>query len=268
MGSLWVAQADEDGGLTERLVVDARALAQEGADLPAAEKARRERMRETTSGITAFSADADVTHAVFSIDGVPFAVSLTHPDAVAAELPHPGPVVDPRMSPDGRHVTFTHDRALHVVAVDGAATARVLCEPASDTESWGLADFIAAEELGRVRGQWWLSDSSAVLAELVDEGPVAIRWIADPARPEREPVAHRYPVAGSPNPVARLFRIGIDGERTEVPWDRDAYPYLATVQPDDAGGAIVGVLSRDQTRQLILDVAAGWLDIHRPRADH
>ena len=255
VGNLWQAEADGSGGLSERCIVDARAMVRADADLPAAEKARRERMRETTAGITAFSADAQVEHVVFSLDGIPFTIDLTTADATPVELPHPGPVVDPRMSPDGRNVAFVSDRSLYVVAADAASPAQELCAAESETQAWGLADFVAAEELDRVRGLWWLSDSTAVLAEHVDEADVAIRWIADPAQPDREPVPHRYPAAGTANPVARLFRVALDAIRTEVIWDRVAYPYLATVETDEAGGAVVSVLSRDQRRQLILNVA-------------
>jgi len=256
VGSLWVAEADDEGGLRERIVVDAQVLLRDDADLPAAEKARRERMRETTSGITAFSPDREVRRAVFCIDGVPYVVGLDHEAATPIELPHPGPAVDPRLSPDGEAVAFVSDRSLFVVAPDGASPARALRLAESPDESWGLADFVAAEELGRVRGLWWLAGGDALLAEHVDESGVAIRWICDPANPEREPIPHRYPAAGTDNPVARLFRVGLDGSSVEVAWDREAYPYLATVHTDGAGGAVVSALSRDQRRQLILDVAA------------
>ena len=253
VGSLWVLEPrDGDGG--ERCVVDARTLLRADGDLPDAEKARRERMRETTSGITGFSTDDALSRAVFSLDGIPFVVDLVDPGAVALELPHPGPVVDPRLSPDGRWVAFVHDRSLYVVLADGTEPAHLLAAAEGPDESWGLADFVAAEELDRVRGLWWLGSSDAVLAELVDESPVEIRWIADPAQPEREPRPHRYPSAGTPNPIARLFRIGVDGTRLEIAWDREAFPYLATVEPDERAGAVVSVLSRDQRSQVILDV--------------
>jgi dipeptidyl-peptidase-4 len=256
VGSLWVAEADGSGSLVERCVVDARALVRADAELPAAERARRERMRETTSGITAYSADDAVERAVFSLDGVLFSIDLMAADAVPVELPSPGPVVDPRISPDGALAAYVCERSLYVVATDGAAPERCLAEAESATVSWGLADFVAAEELDRVRGLWWLAGSDAVLAERADEDPVDVRWIADPAQPEREPVAHRYPMAGTANPEAQLFRVPVDGSApVEVVWDRAAYPYLATVAPDSTGGAVISVLSRDQQRQLVLDVA-------------
>ncbi len=254
VGSLWVAEPAADGTLTERCVVDARALHDPAADVPAAERARRERMRETTGGITSFSTDEAVRRVVFALDGEPYLADLAVDAGAAVRLPAPGPVVDPRLSPDGATVAYVVDGALWVVGVAADDQPRRLAEPPNATSMWGLADFAAAEELDRSRGHWWLG-SSALLAELVDEADVAVRWIADPAHPEREPVPHRYPAAGTANPIARLFRLGLDGSSIEIAWDRVALPYLATVAPAADGSAVVSLLSRDQRRQVILDVA-------------
>lgn len=261
VGSLWAAEV-ADGRLAERLILDARTLAGDDRDLPAAERARRERMRETTSGITAYSADAALTRAVFSVDGVPYAVDLIDPSTALVELPHPGPVVDPQVSPDGQHATFVWERGVYLVSTDGRGPAECLCAPDTDEEAWGLADFIAAEELDRHRGLWWLPGSDALLIELVDETEVEIRWIGDPSRPEQAPVAHRYPAAGTANPVVRLFVVQLDGSRLEVAWDREAFPYLATVVADDPRGVVISVLSRDQSQQQILLLSP---DSHEPR---
>ncbi len=267
VGNLWVAEADGDGGLVERLVVDARTLVRPDADLPAAERARRERLRETTSGITAFTTDRDVTRAAFSVDGVLFCVGLLAADAAARSLPAPGAVVDPRLSPDGQRVAFVSDGSLVCVDADGAGEPSVLAESDAETVTWGLADFVAAEELDRIRGLWWLADGNSLLAERVDEAGVAVRWIADPANPEDAPRAHRYPAAGTDNPEARLFRILLDGTREEVRWPHADYPYLASVEPDDRGGAVVAVLSRDQQRMHILDLSPeGDESVARDRA--
>ena len=257
VGSLWAAEV-VDGQVGERLIVDARAMVDAGSDLPPAEKARRERLRETTSGITAFSADSALRRAVFSLDGVPYSVDLVDPDTSAAHVAHPGPVVDPQQSPDGAHVAYVSDRALYLASLEeGAGDAVCLAAPESGLQSWGLADFVAAEEFDRVRGLWWLETSDAVLAEFVDETAVEVRWICDPAQPQNEPTPHRYPVAGAQNPQARLFHVLLDGARSELTWDRDAYPYLTSVETAPDGGAVVAVLSRDQQRQLILGLAAG-----------
>ena len=104
VGSIWVAEPDAAGGLAERLIVDARELIRPDAELPAAERARRERLRESTTGITAFTADRAVATVAFSLDGIPFTVDLA--TGAVAELAHPGPVVDPRLSSDGTTVAY------------------------------------------------------------------------------------------------------------------------------------------------------------------
>jgi len=266
-GSLWVAEPDGRGGLTERCVVDALHVGDSDAELPPEERARRERMRETTSGITAFSTDSAVTRATFSIDGTLMVVDLVDPAAVAGVLPAPPGVIDPRMSPDGAHVAFVAARSVFVVPADGSGAAACLAEPSSSTEAWGLADFVAAEELDRTRGLWWFADSSALLAEHYDEASVDVHWIADPAQPENEPVPHRYPRAGSTNPAVSLHVLAVGETPQRITWDDTAYPYLATVHPDASGAtAIISVLSRDQSRQLIASVASdGSLTIVRER---
>ena len=54
--------------------------------------------------------------------------------------------------------------------------------------TWGLAEFIAAEEFGRYRGYWWSPDGTSVLAARVDNTRVQ-RWhLHDPAAARRAAV--------------------------------------------------------------------------------
>ncbi len=114
----------------------------------------------------------------------------------ARELPAAGPVIDPRLSPDGTQVAYVANGGLHVVSThDGSS--RTLAQPDGPDITWGLAEFVASEELERYRGHWWLPDGSGLLVARVDESPVGTWWVADPAHPETEPYAHRYPAAGT-----------------------------------------------------------------------
>jgi dipeptidyl-peptidase-4 len=257
--------ADGNVGWKERCVVRAATLIVSG-ELPAAELARRERLREVTSGITAYSVDTTGEHAAFAVDGVPYRVNLD--TGAVSELTHPGPVVDPQISPDGRFVAYVSGGQVFVVDGD-QGEARLVTPAGTDTITWGLADFIAAEELERHRGMWWLPDSKHLLIERADESVVATRWIGDPARPEREPMAHRYPAAGTTNAEVSLHLTDVTAQEPsteiiELPWDHQAFPYLASVHIAFAApspvAAVVGVLSRDQQHQQILELRA--LDVH------
>ncbi|CAK7281236.1 prolyl oligopeptidase family serine peptidase [Streptomyces misionensis] len=247
--SLWVLDLP-DG--TERLVADPGTLLRgAGEQLSPEERARRERSREGGAGIVGHATDAAVELAAFPLSGRLFTARLTTGET--RELTVPGPVIDPRPAPDGRHIAYVARGALRVVGADGEGD-RALAEPETEHVTYGLAEFIAAEEMARHRGFWWAPGSDRLLVARADDTPVARWWIADPAHPEREPRNVAYPAAGTPNADVRLFVLGLDGARTEVRWDRARYPYLARVHWSEAGAPLILVQARDQRSQLFLAV--------------
>ncbi|MEU6813353.1 alpha/beta fold hydrolase [Streptomyces sp. NPDC046860] len=247
--SLWLLDT-EDG--TERLAADPRALLA-GADeeLSPEERARRERSREGGAGIVGYATDSAVELASFALSGRLFTAELRA--GTARELSVPGPVIDPRPSPDGRHIAYVAGGELRVIGAEGAGD-RPLAAPENDEVTYGLAEFIAAEEMDRTRGFWWSPRSDRLLVARVDDTPVRRWWIADTSHPDREPHHVRYPAAGTANAEVTLFVIGLDGTRTEVRWDRERHPYLARVHWSQAGAPLLQVQSRDQRAQAYLAV--------------
>jgi dipeptidyl-peptidase-4 len=253
---LWSVDA---GTGEERLLVDPAALSPDGEEnLPAAERARRERVREQAGGVVGYACDADARRAVFALSGRLYLVALTgDPAPRALDVGDVAAVVDPRLDPTGARVAFVAERALHVHDIASGETT-VLRSPDGEHVSHGLADFAAAEEMNRTRGYWWSPDGTAMLVARVDESPVP-RWhIADPANPDRTPTAVAYPAAGTANASVGLEIVRLDGSSTAVLWDAQAYEYLVTVRWD-GHGALAVVQPRDQTelRTLAVDVASG-----------
>ena len=253
VNSLWVL--DVDSG-TERLVADPRVLLAEpddGAhDLPAAERARRERAREGAGGITSYATDRAVTVVSFALGGRLFAGGLL--SGQARELTVEGPVFDPRPDPTARRVAYVSAGSLRIGELDGTSRALAGADGSEpDTVSWGSADFIAAEEMGRFRGYWWSPDGTEIASCRVDDAAVEQWVIADPARPSQAARTIRYPAAGTANPDVTLHLLGLDGSRTAVDWDRDFFPYLAAVDWTDAGLTLL-VQSRDQQGSMVLQV--------------
>lgn len=240
----------EGGG--ERVAADPRALlGGAGERLSPEERARRERSREGGAGIVAYATDTAVELASFALSGRLFTAELRA--GTARELPVAGPVIDPRPSPDGRHIAYVAGGALRAVGAEGEGD-RALAEPESENVTYGLAEFVAAEEMHRSRGFWWAPGADRLLVARADDTPVRRWWISDPAHPVREPQRVAYPAAGTPNADVRLFVIGLDGVRTEVSWDRAGYPYLAQVHWSAAGAPLLLVQARDQRSQLYLAV--------------
>ncbi|MBW8481466.1 S9 family peptidase [Actinomadura parmotrematis] len=235
----------------ERLVADPAALDVPGEEsLPAEERARRERAREQAGGIVGYAADQDLARAVFALGGQLYVAEFATGQVRA--LPAQAPVFDPRLDPAGRRVAYVSGRTLRVIELDGTGD-RALVQPESEQISYGLAEFIAAEEMGRMRGYWWSPDGSRLLAARVDETPVQ-RWtIADPANPDRPAAEVAYPAAGTPNAIVGLVLLDLEGGRTGVAWDRGEFPYVVTASWDRRGPLAV-VQSRDQRSQRALAV--------------
>ena len=228
----------------ERLVADPAELlanADADADLPIEERRRRERAREGAGGITSFSTDPAVSAAAFALSGRLFVAGLI--SAAARELAVLGPVFDPRPDPTARRVAYVCSGSLRVANLNGTNW-----EVAGDDDpdvTWGLAEFIAAEEMGRQRGFWWSPDGEHLVVEQCDNRSVASWWLSDPTDPEQAPTAVRYPAAGTANADVRLFIVDLDGGRLEAVWDRDLFPYVTSVVWS-SHGLLIAVQSRDQ----------------------
>ena len=241
----------------------------DGGDMPAAERSRRERVRETASGIVSYDADEALIAAVFALGGRLWRVNLVEggPPEPLAALPG---AFDPRLSPDGVLVAYVAGSSLRVTG--DALGDRVVAEESGDTGTWGSAEFVAAEEMGRTRGHWWSPDGRRLLAARVNTSGVLNWWIADPASPGVEPAEVRYPAAGEANAEVRLAVFDIDAEgrvdagghraglggsgRVDVGWDEDGWEYLAGVRWSDDGLLLI-VQSRDQRTLGVLQADPG-----------
>ncbi|MEW1658548.1 prolyl oligopeptidase family serine peptidase [Streptomyces sp. NPDC093707] len=262
VGRLWQY---EDG--QERLLADPALLTGAGSeDVPEEERLRRERARERSTGVVGFATDGAARVAAFALSGALWAVRTDGGAPFA--VPAAGPVVDPRPSPDGRHLAYVTGRCLHVVGLDGGEDDRQLARAEGPEISYGLADFTAAESMGRSRGYWWAPDSRGLLVARVDTSPMALRYLSDPADPSRPPQVIRYPSAGTANAEVSVHLLTLDGGRTEVSWDRAAYEYLVDAGWD-AHGPFVAVQSRDQRvlRTLAVDPATGATEVRHERTD-
>ena len=119
---------------------------------------------------------------------------------------------------------------------------------------WGIAEFIAAEEMERRRGHWWAPRRRAVdrVPRRRSSGAGAAHRVADRAR--RDARAVRYPQAGTSNAIVTLHVLGIGGLRVDVAWDRDAFEYVVAVSWTEEGPPLALVQSRDQRDVQVLAI--------------
>jgi dipeptidyl-peptidase-4 len=242
---LW--RLDVETGEETRLA-DPEVLLGGHEELSADERARRERSREQGGGVVGNATDAAVRVAAFALSGKVFVADAETGDV--RELPSRTPVIDPRPDPTGTHVAYVADSALRVIGVDGTGD-RALAEPDGPDQACGVAEFIAAEEMGRARGFWWSPDGARLLVALTDKSAVR-RWhIADPANPDTEPNVVAYPAAGTDNVTVRLAIIGLDGSRVDVD---HADEYFVTAHWSSHGRLLLATQPRDQRSMRVLAV--------------
>ncbi|WP_240437474.1 S9 family peptidase [Sciscionella marina] len=244
---------------TETCLLDPAALGGAEEEPPAEERARRERSRTQGAGIQGYSCDAEHRIAVAALSGRCYVVELRE-DRVR-ELPTAQAIVDPRPSPDGAHVAYVSEGTLRVIGSDGTGDRELAGE---DGVSWGLAEFVAAEEMGRSRGYWWSPDGQWLLAARVDATALPQWTIADAANPQSPARTVGYPAAGTVNAEVSLTLISLDGQRIPVEWDRQTHEYLAAVHWSEHGAPLLAVQSRDQ-RSLqfrTVDIGTGRTELH------
>ena len=292
--ALWLSWFDESGEHHETKLADPRELlgaTADSEDVPAEEKARRERAREGGTGIVGYSADDDGNRIVFTINGRLFLTDIDWNDETGAPEPHTRelagewldedpemytPVLNPRIAPDGEHVLYTTGSYLMLVDIGGELGDRITAvygvsvededgNPAENTWKIGLAEFVAGEEMDRYDGFWWAPDSQHVLFESFDTADEPTWYISDPADPEKPAAGRRYPRALTRNADVYLTVItlafdendryaGITGN-ADVDWDREAYEYVAAVSWRRGHDPLVLVQNRRQTRDQVLEVA-------------
>ena len=243
--SLWVLEVATG---EETLVIDASSSTGP-VSMTGAERALRERTRESAEGVTAYSTDRTVDRVACLHRGSLVVADLSSGgvETLECEAGAFGPVV----SPDGAHVAYVSGTGLRVTGPGDPD--RLLIDEDSPTVSWGQAEFIAAEEMGRTRGFWWSPESDRLAVARVDVAPVTAWWISHPVDPARAPTAIRYPAAGGANATVGLSLIGLDGSRTDVKWDPGEWEYLAAVRWTDEGLQVT-LQSRDQRRLLFARV--------------
>ena len=114
------------------------------------------------------------------------------------------PLLDEKISPDGRWVSFVRDYNIWIVST-ARGDARPVTTGGNETLRKGQLDWVYPEELEIRTGDWWAPDSSAIAYLEMDEHAVTKYTIQNNIDDLVEEETDRYPRAGEPNPVVRVL---------------------------------------------------------------
>ena len=111
---------------------------------------------------------------------------------------------DARISPRGRYVSFIREQNLHVLDLRSGVESAITRE-GGGTVSFGMAEFIAQEEMNRDTGYWWSPDDTRIAYTRVDEARIPETERFEINARNVVVVRQRYPFTGAANVPVQLF---------------------------------------------------------------
>jgi dipeptidyl-peptidase-4 len=264
-----------------RLLVDSSKLVPQERALSSEEEQRRERQRTSSlSGIVEYQFSPDSRFLLVPLGGNLYLYDLrAKPNEAVRQLTHTASYeTDAKFSPLGRYVSLIRDQNL--VVVDLAAGKEIpITRDGGGVVSFGTAEFIAQEEMGRTTGYWWSPDEKRIAYTRVDESSVPEVERFEIYADRSLVVKQRYPAAGAPNANVQLFvaTLAPAGTPALVDLGPDKDFYLARVNWFPDGSALaVQRESRDQktlsllradpasgaTQQLLSEHGDKWVDLN------
>jgi len=237
----------------ERMLVDSKRVGT-GAELSEAEKMQRERMRiGGEKGIVSYDWAPDGQHLLVPLDGQLYLAGI---DGSVTKLTDvKGGTLNPVISPDGTYLSYVSGDELMVEPL-ATKQPRQITQGASDTVSWGTAEFVAQEEMDRDTGYWWSPNEKYIAVQRTDVSPVNIVTRTAIGSDGAKVYDQRYPAAGTPNALVDLYVMKPDGSgKVKVDMGTNPDIYLGRVYWSADGNTLYVVReARDQATLDLLEV--------------
>jgi dipeptidyl-peptidase-4 len=162
-------------------------------------------------------------------------------------------VLDPKISPKGRYVSFVRDQNLYVIDLS-TGKEKQLTTDGKDTIHNGEAEFVAQEEMGQTSGYYWAPDDSAIAYKRYDEAQCRSR-----AALKSLPTAPTWSSSATLPPAIRMcwsaeHRFAGDGRDPQRRPGRNPDIYL--VRADWSGNAKALLFQRQSRDQKKLELVA------------
>lgn len=240
-------------------LIDAQALSGEPKEMSDALRARRERLRLLNRGVVEYRWDDQGRYVLAPLDGDLYLIARD--DGRVRRLTHSaGDEIDARVSPRGTYVSYVREQNLYALHLSSGEE-RALSEDGAGAVSWGVAEFVAQEEMRRHTGYWWSPDERRVAVARVDESSVEMVPRVEFGVRDVKLIEQRYPRPGGANATVELYVYDMQQHRrTRVDLGENRDIYLARVNWSVDGKTLyVQRQSRDQKRLdlLAVDVATG-----------
>ena len=240
------------------------------------EKARRERMRLSGSGIVSYQWSNDGKALLFPLSGDAYYYRLG--DKKAEQVIQTTEFeTDVKLSPKGNFVSYVRDQDLYIKHIISGKETRLTNDGQGLIKN-AMAEFVAQEEMGRMTGYWWSPDEKHIAFTQVDESPVEQITRSEIYADSIKMVTQRYPSAGTNNVLIKLAVIDVTTKQKQwvdlgdeqdiylarVMWMKDSS--VLTYQIQDRSQQYLALktfnLSNNNQTTLVEEKSNTWVNLH------
>ena len=227
-------------------LLDSKSIEPKSFELSEDEKARRERQRISSIGITSYQWDDDGKRILIPIAGDIYLFNI-EAKKTRRITNTPAFETDAKISPKGNYVSFIREQNLVLFSLPENREILVT-KSGSGTLRFGQAEFIAQEEMKRHTGYWWSPDETSLIFSRVDESKVAEETRYEIYGEELKTIRQRYPKTGTDNAEVSLLHYEIKQNKftpLDLGTNKDIYIARVNWSPDSSR-VFVQRQSRDQ----------------------
>lgn len=267
---------DISSGKTQ-LLFDSNNLQSASAELSDEEKARRERMRLSGTGIVSYQWAKDGKSLLFPLGGDVFHYQLGGTTAKQL-LDTKAFETDIKLSPKGAFLSYVREQNLFIQNMKNGKETQLTFDGKGVIKN-AMAEFVAQEEMKRMTGYWWSPDEKRVAFIQVDESPVEQVTRSEIYADSIKMITQRYPSAGTNNVTVKLAIIELASNKVDwidlgseqdiylprVKWMADSQHLSYQVQTRDQQSLSLNsyhVKNKTQ-KTLLTETSDTWINLHK-----
>ena len=231
-------------------------------------RACRARTHQFTFGITRYQWVGELGSLVLYADGQAYIKQDIGDEAIIQITPSEKRHSGFNPSPSGGLISYVRGGNLFYQDIQKAGSEVQVSHDANECVSYGLPDFLAAEEMHRFAGAWWSQCERYLIYCRNDDAPVRVSHRMEIDGNGSRTIAQRYPFAGEANPDVSLHLHDTQSVHSQKIWQsglatHDAY--LARVLPIADG---LCLLTQDRLQQTLVLSAyefttGNWQELYR-----
>ena len=263
-----------------RMLVNSDDLHQGDENLSDEERARRERMRLSGTGIVSYTWSDDGKALLFPLAGDAFYYRLGNANTEASIkrlLETEAFETDLKLSPKGNYISFIREQNLYIRNIESGEETAVTQQGGGDIK-YAMAEFVAQEEMSRLSGYWWSPDEKQIAFTRVDESPVEIITRSEIYADSITLIEQKYPLAGTNNVEVSLAVQNIETNKrtwidlgddkdiylTRGKWAKDAKHFTYQIQSRNQQSLVLFAYDTNQqiSKPLITENSDTWVNLH------